>query len=106
MTDVPKNPKDMAILGRWTQNYADEKTFFKTFGKTVKDNIAGEWKTGSKGVAFGRVAGTGVGLAMAGDALFRSQNSEGEDRSALVRLGQGVLGLGVAAGSLIAGRGR
>jgi hypothetical protein len=71
---------------------------------TVKENF--KWQEGNKPMVFGRVAGTGVGLAMAGDALFRSQNSEGEDRSALVRLGQGVLGLGVAAGSLIAGRGR
>ena len=109
MVDMPKDPKEMAILGRWTQNYATEKGFFKTLGKSAGqgfEDIKGITKSGQRGVAFARGAGVGVGVAMAGDALFRGKTADGEDRGMLARLGEFVLGTGVAVGSLVVGKGR
>ncbi len=73
----------------------------------IKQNMALEGKTtAQKGMVFARGAGTAVGIAMAGDALFRGKTSDGEDRSGLARMGQFLVGGGIAAGSLIAGKGR
>jgi hypothetical protein len=109
MTDAPKNPKEMAILGRWTQNYATEKGYMKTLSKSVGqgfDDIKGITTSGSRGIAFGRIAGVTAGAAIAGDALFRGKDSDGNDRGLLARLGEFVLGTGVAVGSLVVGKGR
>lgn len=101
MTDAPKDP------GFWVNHVTGSKGVFghlkqNSFGETVKQNFAGDWKAGSKGMVFGRTVGTGVGLAMAAHA-FKGVDSNGEDRSALVRMGEFVLGTGIAAASL-AGR--
>lgn len=71
----------------------------------IKGTIGKDATTAQRGVVFGRVIGVGAGLAIAKGAL-ESKTVEGEDRSALVRLGQFVLGAGVATASLVAGKGR
>lgn len=105
MTDTAK-----PVLGKWTGLYKQ-----KGFVDAAKDGLSDikkgakfwdESSKGFKGVAFGRTVGVTAGVAMAGDALFRGKTADGEDRSALARLGQGVLGLGIAGGSLVAGAAR
>lgn len=102
MADTPKPP------GFWVNQVSGPQGLFGKatkdgWGNAVKDNFVNEWKTGSKGKVFGRTLGTGVGLVMAADA-FRSIDANGEERSGLVRLGEGVLGLGITAASLAGGR--
>jgi hypothetical protein len=72
---------------------------------TIKDGVR-FWNPvsdGKKLAAFGKVTGIGVGVAVAGDALFRSKTADGEDRGLLARLGEFVLGTGIAAASLLRG---
>lgn len=79
------------------------------FTKALKQN--GEkmqfWKegmtVGERGKAFahgGAAVGAVVGM---GDAIFRSKNSEGEDRSALMRMAEFVVAGGVGAVALVGG---
>lgn len=97
MTDKP-------VVGPWTQRFAANA---KEGFQDIKNIVGGEGITmKQRGVGFARVGGIGVGAYMAGDALFRSKTADGEDRSALARIGQFVLGTGVAAGSLVVGKGR
>lgn len=58
---------------------------------------------GRKAQAFGRVAGVAAGAGLMADAVMRSQ-SNGEDRSGVIRLVEFLAGGGVAAGSLLAGK--
>jgi len=103
MADTPKGD------GFWVNHVTGKNGLFGRLGqdgagKTLKQNFA--WAEGNKKVVFGRLVGTGVGLAMAGEALFNSKTADGEERSGLARVGEFVLGTGVAAGSLLAGKGR
>lgn len=96
MTDAPTNKFS------WVKHVEAPaaKSWEQVKGAFNKDAEAAVRRSG-----FARVGTTGVGLAMVSDALLRSKSS-GEDRSALVRMGEGVLGLGVAAAAVIAGHGR
>lgn len=107
MTDVPANSPSF-----WRDRIAGSYHAHGGLGGAAKaglgdiKNIVGKDVTlGQRGVGFARVTGVGAGLAIAAGSL-RSQTVDGEDRSMLARLGQAVLGLGVAAGSLIVGKGR
>ena len=71
----------------------------------VKGAFAPGVSTKSRTVAFGRVAGTAAGLAIASGAL-RSKDADGNDRPALARVGDLVMGLGVSGVSVLAGHGR
>lgn len=95
MTDKPE-------IGRWTKFVGQAK---EGLGD-MKNIVAKEATLGQRGVGAMRVTGVGVGAYMAGDALFRGKTEDGEDRSLLARLGQFILGGGIAAGSLIVGKGR
>ena len=57
----------------------------------------------NKGVAIGRVGSTVVGSAMVLDA-FRSKTRDGQDRSFVVRLGEGALGASAIGLGLAGGR--
>lgn len=114
MTDVTKPYNERPVLGRFTQQVAEKGGYLGGLKESVKlgaedikkgVNVFSDASKGHRVVAFGRIAGVGAGLAYAAGAL-RSQTADGEDRSALARLGQLVLGGGIAAGSLIAGKGR
>ena len=59
-------------------------------------------KLGERGIAFARVGGVVAGGSIALGA-FKSKNADGTDRGALHRLGDLVLGTGIAAGSVLAG---
>lgn len=107
MTDTPAQ----------TTSFVDRVTgLYKSKGLTgaakagfgdIKNIVGGEGTTwAQRGVGFGRVAGVGVGVAVAGNALFNSRSADGEERSMLGRLAQFIIGGGIAAGSLIAGRAR
>lgn len=67
------------------------------------------WKEGThgtRGVAFARVGGVAAGAAMTVDALLRGKDSAGEDRSWVVRVGEGAAGLGLGAAAVLAGKAR
>lgn len=115
MTDATtlKPANERAILGRFTQNYGEKKGFFSAVGESskqgfgdIKNAFGKDASWGARGAGFARIGGVGVGVAMAGDSLFRGKTSDGEDRSGLARVGQAVLGTGIAVGSLVVGRGR
>ena len=95
--------------GFWTSRIKAEglggavKKGAEDIGKGI--NVFDKATEGHRGLAFARVAGTGAGLAIAAGAL-QSKDAEGNDRSALARVGQAVLGTGLAVGSLALGRGR
>ena len=100
-------PAPAATEGVWARRVTGEKGVFghlnaKGFKPTVERNF--NWEAGNKGMAFARGAGVAVGAAMAGDALFRGKTADGENRGALARVGQFVVGTGLAAGSLVGGR--
>ena len=97
--------------GFWTRHVGG-RVATHGWGGAAKESL-GEMKNaftsageGNRMKGFGRIGGVGVGVAMAGDALFRGKTSDGEDRSGLARVGEAVLGTGIAVGSLVAGRGR
>lgn len=71
----------------------------------IKNIVGKEVPMAQRGVGFARVGGVGIGLYIAKGAL-ESKTVDGEDRSALARIGQAVLGTGIAVGSLVAGKGR
>ena len=71
----------------------------------VKDIVGKDVELGARAKGFARVAGVGVGSYIALGAL-QSRDADGNERSGLVRIGQAVLGTGIAAGSLIVGHGR
>jgi len=111
VTDTPINDNakpaaekffGLGAEGKWMHRVAD-----KGWGSAIKQG-AGEmqfWKAGNhKGVAFGRIAGVGAGVALAGDALFRGKTGDGEQRGFVTRVLQFGTGAAVAAGSLAAGR--
>jgi hypothetical protein len=107
MSKTPSTP----AAGSWVERVAGNVNSKKGWSGAMKDGLSDIGKgfkleKGYKAVAFGRTIGVGAGLAVAGDALFRSKDEDGNDRGALARLGEGVLGLGIAAGSLAAGRAR
>ncbi|MFZ4540413.1 MAG: hypothetical protein ACOYNL_01215 [Rickettsiales bacterium] len=108
MTDVPFT--DKPVFGRFTQNYhAQNKSILgavKDSAKLGVEDIKAGLTQGKRAVAFGRVTGVTAGTAIAGHALFSGKTAEGEDRSLLARLGEFVLGTGVAVGSLVVGKGR
>lgn len=54
---------------------------------------------------FARVGAVGLGAYIAKGAL-ESRTADGEERSGLVRVGQAVLGTGIAAAGVLAGHGR
>ncbi len=98
MADTPK------VVGKWTERFAAAS---KAGLDDIKKVVGGKEVTmGQRGIGFARVGGMGVGAYMAGDALFSGKTADGEDRSALARMGQIVLGAGIAAGSLVVGKGR
>lgn len=92
MTDKPSFVDK--YFGRLKQN---------SVGDTLKQNFA--WKD-NKAVVFGRVAGTLVGAGMAYDAVAHSLTADGEERSGLVRLTEFIVGGALAAGSVLAGKGK
>lgn len=82
--------------------------------RTQKDGwakaVKGNWneikafKEGTRGVAVARcgvVAGSAIAM---GDALFRSKDSNGEDRSAAMRLAEFVVAGGVGTAAAVSGR--
>jgi|GEM_PF-3444921 len=74
------------------------------FAASVKKSASEVRNFGSnKGVAFGRVASTLAGGAMVMDA-FRSKTRDGQDRSFVVRLGEGAIGAGAIGLGLAGGR--
>ena len=80
------------------------KGYAESFKQTVKEAKfwEGEKTAMQRGKGFAR-AGAVVGSAIAvGDALFRSKNSEGEDRSGSARLHEAVAGGAVGAAALFA----
>lgn len=107
MTDVPAagNAKPwLERLGFVTASRDGVKAAASAGWGDIKNIVGREGVTwGQRGVGFARVGGIGVGAAMAGDALFRGKTSDGEDRSMLARLGEFVLGTGIAATSLLRG---
>ena len=107
MTDIAAPTPEQPILGRFTGLVKSQG--FKGAAQAGLDdikNIVGKDVTmGQRGVGFARVGGVGVGLYIAKGA-FESKTADGEDRSALARIGQAVLGTGIAVGSLVAGKGR
>jgi hypothetical protein len=114
MADATKPFTERPVLGRFTQNYAQQKGFFAAAGESLKQgggdikngiNVFDKATEGKRLGAFGRVAGVGVGSYIALGAL-QSRDADGNERSGLVRVGQAVLGTGIAAGSLIVGHGR
>lgn len=79
-------------------------------GKTAQHHLNG-MKFWEEGVAQGRggaIAFRGGAMIAAGgaitDALVRSRNSDGDERSVLTRGGELLAGLGIGAGALLAGR--
>lgn len=98
MTQTPDKP----AIGAWTRYV----THAKEGVQDIKNIVGKDVTMGQRGVGFARVGGIGVGAYVAGDALFRGKTADGEDRSALARVGQFVLGTGIAAGSLVVGKGR
>lgn len=102
---VPQAPKASPAAATeaksWLQKLGFETWHRDGFGAAVKHNF--RWEDGNKRMAFARGAGVGVGAAMAGDALFRGKTADGEDRSALARVGEFVLGSGLAVTSLARG---
>lgn len=101
MTDTPAKSWVQRVSGH--EKFADAA---KAGFQDVKNIVGKDATMGQRGVGFARVGGVGVGAYMAGDALFSSKTVDGEDRSMLARIGQFLLGGGVAVGSLIVGKGR
>jgi hypothetical protein len=95
----------------WTEitgRYRSEKGFAGAAKKTFDEighgvSFSSTATAGERAVAFGRIGAVGVGAYIAASAL-RSKDAEGNDRSGLARIGQAVLGTGMAAGALVAGR--
>ena len=83
------------MFGRLKQN---------SVGETLKQNF--EWKEGNQGMVFARGAATAVGAVMAYNAVMHDKTDEGEDRSMLVRLTQFIVGGGIAAAAVLAGKGK
>ncbi len=83
------------MFGRLKQN---------SVGDTLKENF--KFKDGNGMYAFGRVVGTGAGAYMAYDALSRDMTDDGQERSGLVRLTEFIVGSGLAAASVLAGKGK
>ena len=67
----------------------------------VKNIVSKEATMGQRGVGFARVGAVGAGSFIALGAL-KSKDAEGNNRSGLVRVGQAVLGTGVAAAGVLA----
>lgn len=108
MTDEPKKAdgaKDAAneAKGLWAHYVENAKSPIQTIKGNFFNKAAWKDAPGKTGIKAG---GTVIGLVIAADAL-RSQRegSDGrpESRSALGRLVEAVLGLGVAAGSALHG---
>lgn len=72
--------------------------------ETLKQNF--EWKEGNRGLCFARGFGVGIGGVMAYDAVSRDMTADGQERSGLVRLVEFIVGGGLAAGSVLASRGK
>lgn len=68
----------------------------------IKKNF--KWEDGNKGRAFGKGATVAAGALITYDALARSQDSNGDDRSAMIRLLEGVLGIGTMAVGFAGGK--
>ena len=76
------------------------------WAKAVKNNWqeVKEFKPGTRGMAVARcgvVAGSAIAI---GDALLRSKDSNGEDRSAAMRMAEFVVAGGVGTAALVSGR--
>lgn len=98
---------EQKVVGEWTARIAG-RVKERGLQGAAKESL-GEMKNaftaagkGARGVGFARTGAVGVGATMAMDAIFRSQ-SNGEDRSGWTRLAEGVGGLGMMAGGLLAG---
>ena len=70
------------------------------FGADAKNIFAKEATMGQRGVGFARVGAVAAGSYIALGAL-KSKDAEGNNRSGLVRVGQAVLGTGVAAAGVL-----
>lgn len=102
MAETPANTEGMWVKYVTGQNGLFGHAKAHGIGDAVKQNF--KWEAGNKGVVFARGAGVMAGVAIAGDALFRGKTADGEDRSALARMGEFVLGTGVAAVGLASGK--
>jgi hypothetical protein len=71
--------------------------------KQVKDVVGKDVELGARAKGFARVATVGAGAYYAA-GVFKSKDADGNDRSALARLGNLVVGGGVAAAGVLAHR--
>ena len=108
-TSAPAPTEGKPVLGRFTDLVKTQgfKGAAKAGWGDVKNIVgkSGEVTMGQRGVGFARVAGVGICLSIAKGA-FESKTADGEERGALGRLGQAVLGTGVAVGSMVVGGAR
>ncbi len=101
MTEPTKNWVDY-IGARRAVEHGVPKAFGMGFDEIKSGiNVFDKATEGKRLVAFGRVAGVGAGLAIASGAL-RSRDENGYERPLLARVGDLVIGGGIAAGSMVA----
>lgn len=117
MTDVPEEPVATALAEgakkRWfglgeTGGIFGRLAEGGKFTEKLSDGFRGmNFVNGPNRVAaFGKCATTGVGVAMMADAAFRGKKGDNEDRGAVGRVIEFIVGGGVAAGGILAGKGR
>jgi hypothetical protein len=106
MSETPK-PADAAKDTAQSESFVSKlKAGFSSPIENVKANFFSKeaYASGNRFKTGIRVAGTGIGLVMAADALrAEREGADGrpEARSGLMRVSEAVLGLGLAAGSAV-----
>lgn len=101
------NKASKEVVGKVSSNLGMMNT--QGFGHAVKHNLKGmnvfdsAVREGRTGPAFARVAGVTAGGALMADAVFRGKTN-GEDRSAALRMAEFVAGAVAVGGSLAIGR--
>ena len=110
--DAGAAPKVDPAAGRtWVQWLKKEDGLFGNVSKhNPWDVIKNNFDHKSAGNHWGKVAfrsvGSVAGVGMVADSVFRSKTSDGEDRGTAGRIIEFIVGGGVAAGSLLAGKAR
>ena len=107
MADVPVK-EAAATTAKWVDKVGFSRLHQQGFkaagehglGEMIKAVTFAEGKTWK---GFARVGAVGAGAVIAAGAL-RSKDADGNERSGLVRVGQAVLGTGIAAAGVLGGR--
>lgn len=102
MSDAAAEPAKRSFVDAIKGAFAPAR---ENFGASVKNGFKNMNPLGEgvhKGKAFGKIAFTGAGAYMLGDAVLRDKTADGEKRGIVGRIVQGGVGLGVGTAAVVA----